>query len=1026
MKLTELTVKRPLSTFAIVLTVLVLGIYGLGQLPVDFLPNITYPLIKVHIWQRGATPEEIDREIADPVERAMSTVDGLDYLESSSIEGMYTLQVNFRYGTDLDVAYQDALAAMARVARELPKDMDPPVVIKADPSALPILQLTVSSDSWDLVKLRDWTDIWLQERLVSVSGVAGTEIVGGLKREIRVNLDPLSLERYHLGVAEISRRLAQENLELSAGRVTAGKKEFIVRTPAEFQSLDQIREVVVAQQDGARVRLRDVATVEDGHEEVRVITRVDGKPCVKLSVMKQADANTVTVAEGVKQRLRELQPSLPAGVKLGVVEDQAQYVQAALHGVRSSALEAAALVVVLMALFLGNWRQVVAMTWALPFTVIANFAVMKLAGFSLNIFSLGGIVVAIAVDLDNSIIVIENITRLRHERPDIGFRELVVTATQQVGPAVLASTLSFLALFLPFLLVPGMASLLFHELILVITGVMCVSLINALAVTPVMMALLLRVGSVSLRETWFERLVHKVTSAYARSLRATLRWRAATLVAFLSLAGAGLAVAPKLGSEFLPRMDDGRVMIKVRLPTGTSVGQTDVALRTVEQAVSGDPMVESAFTLVGGKVWGLYTYEIANEGEVDIQLVPRNRRKETTVAYMGRLQRALAGGLPVGKAMVMQAPVKGIRRVGASDLEVQLRGPDIERLFALAEASRAAMSKSPHLRNVYMSLDMTKPEVHIDVDRFRAADLGLGAAEIATTVQSLVRGQVATAYREGDETYDIRVLVPEQRLASRDSLQDLPLACRGDACTRVRDVAAVRTSVGPVEIIRENQAKQVVIQADAAGVSVGEALAELKSVMSTVDVPPGYEVGYGGQAQMMAEAKRSLMLVIAFATFFAFVILVVQFNRLRVPAIILATVPFSLAGLILALALTGTPVGTTVAIGLLVVVAASVTEGVLLLNYAEELRASQSLSAEAAVVQAAQIRFRPRLMTALGVLVGFAPIALNLEEGGDMLQPMAVAAMGGLAAGVFVALYLMPLLYLLFARASQVKESAPS
>lgn len=396
------------------------------------------------------------------------------------------------------------------------------------------------------------------------------------------------------------------------------------------------------------------------------------------------------------------------------------------------------------------------------------------------------------------------------------------------------------------------------------------------------------------------------------------------------------------------------------------------------------------------------------------------------MAYMGRLQRALAGGLPVGKAMVMQAPVKGIRRVGASDLEVQLRGPDIERLFALAEASRTAMSKAKHLRNVYMSLDMTKPEVHIDVDRFRAAELGLSAADIATTVQSLVRGQVATAYREGDETYDLRVLVPEQRLTSRDSLDNLPLVCRGDACTRVRDVASVRTSVGPVEIIRMNQAKQVVIQADATGVSVGDALEELKSVMRTIDVPPGYEVGYGGQAQMMAEARRSLMLVIAFATFFAFVILVVQFNRLRVPAIILATVPFSLAGLILSLALTGTPVGTTVAIGLLVVVAASVTEGVLLLNYAEELRGGQSLSAEAAVVQAAQIRFRPRLMTALGVLVGFAPIALNLEEGGDMLQPMAVAAMGGLAAGVFVALYLMPLLYVMFARSKQANETAAS
>jgi multidrug efflux pump subunit AcrB len=535
MRITEAAARRPLSTAAVVLTVLLLGAYGLAKLPVNFLPDVTYPLIRVHIWWHGATPEELDRQVADPVERQLSTVDGLDYLESSSIEGMYTLLVNFRYGTDVDVAYQDALAAMARVARDLPKDIEPPIVIKADPSQLPVMQLTVSSQEWDLVKLREWADLWLRDQLVAVHGVAGTEVIGGLKREIRVHVDPRALERHRLGPGDIQQRLARENVEASGGRVTAGVRELIARTVGEFRSLDEIRDVVVARSSDARLLLREVADVEDAHEEVRVVTRLDGHPCVKLSVLKQADANTVEVARAMQRRLGEI-------------------------------------------------------------------------------------------------------------------------------------------------------------------------------------------------------------------------------------------------------------------------------------------------------------------------------------------------------------------------------------------------------------------------------------------------------------------------------------------------VGSVEESTGPVEIAREDQVKQVTIRADAAGTSVGAALGEVRERLAGLELPTGYELRFGGQALMMAEARRSLLTVLAFALFFSFVILIVQFNQLRIPLIILSTVPVSLSGLVLMLAVTGIPVGATVVIGLLLVVAAHVTEGVLLLTYAEEIRAREQVGPLEAVTAAARTRFRPRMMTALGVLVGLLPIALNLEEGGDMLQPMAAAAVGGILVGIFVALYLTPVLYVLTAR----------
>ena len=1013
MKITEYTVRRRYATAAIVFTLLILGTYGLVNLPVDLLPNVTYPMIKVHIWWRGATPEDVDKNIADPIERQMATVEGIDFLYSSSIEGMYTLEANFRYGVNVDVAYQDALAAMARVARELPKDMEPPVVIKADPSQLPVLQLTVSSTELDLTELRTWADDWLQDQLVAVAGVAGTEIVGGLKREIRIHLDPAALEKHRLTLAGIAKRLQQENIEQFGGRVTQGAREYIARTTGEYRSLDDIRNVLIAQENGAKVLLRDIAQVEDAHEEVRVITRYNGKPAVKVSVLKQADANTVEVSKAVAKRIEELKPTIPQSIFFGTVENQADYVGAALTGVRNAALEAALLVVVILALFLGSWRQVVAMVWALPATLLINFGLMQLAGFSLNIFSLGGLVIAIAVDLDNSIIVIENITRLRRERPDVPVNELVVAATHQVGPAVMAATLSFLALFLPFLLVPGMASLLFHELILVIAGIMAISLVMAIAVTPIVMALVLGSRSAHAeRMTFAERMIERLTISYTRLLEVTIRRRWATFVIFTVMLLVGAFLLPRLGTEFLPKMDDGRVMVKLRLPTGASVEQTSQGLAKVEAAIASDSLIDNTFTLVGGRVWGLYTYEVANEGEVDIQLVGKDKREISTEAYIRQLEQRIAKvTLPAGKAMVMQQQMKGIRKIGNADIEVKVKGQDAQQLYALANRVAESMEQLGQFKNVYVSMDMTKPEYQVRTDRVRAAELGVTVADIAATLRTTISGDVISRYRDGDEYYNMRLMVPEQVMSSKQAIENLTVSSAQGGYLRLDDVADVVAAVGPVEIVREDQVKQVIVRGDAQGVSVGAALAALQAKLKGIEKPAGYELRFGGQAQMMDEMRRSLLLILVFALFFAFVILTVQFNDLKLPLYILAGIPISLSGVAVLLFFTGIPLGATVIIGVLVVIAANVMEGVLLINYAEQIRGEERLTPREAVLKAARIRFRPRLMTSLGVLVGFLPLALNLEQGGDMLQPMAVGAIGGLAFTILVTLFFLPTLY---------------
>ncbi|TVS19645.1 MAG: efflux RND transporter permease subunit, partial [Planctomycetaceae bacterium] len=780
MKITEYSVHRRLATGAIALALAVLGMYGAWRLPVDYLPNVTYPLVKVHIRWPGATPEEIDREIADPVERLMATVDYLDTLESTCREGVYSLDVNFEYGANVDVAFQDVLAALTRAGQDLPVDIEPPYVFKADPSQLPVIQLTIRSDRWGPVELREWTENWLQDRILAVRGVAGSEIIGGLEREIRILLDPLVMEKHKIPLQTIMRRLGEENIERTSGRVIVGRREIIARTVGEFDDLEQIRAVVIVQRGGDKLYLRDIAEVVDSHEDVRVITRFNGFPCVKLSVLKEAEANTVEVAGAVQRKLDELAPSLPQGLELGTVENQAFYVAGALAGVRDAAIQAMILLIVVIYLFLGSFRQVLVMVVALPLTLIVNFGLMKVAGFSLNVFSLGGLVVAIGVVLDNSIVVVENISRLRHEKPNENLKRQAITGTAEVGPAIVAATLSFLALFVPFLLVPGLTSLLFRELILVIAGVVVVSLTVAVAMTPMLTTLFFGRGAQRRQTTRFERFFDRFAEGYGWLLDRALRARWVVAVGFIVMLGLAGWLFGRVGGEFLPMVDDGRIMVKVMLPTGASVYETDRVLQQIEQRIADDPLIESAFSLAGGRVQGLYTYEVANEGQIDIQLIPKSQRPVSTRQYVAGLQPRVAQvPAPGGRIMARQMPIKGVRGLRAADVLVEVRGQEMETLSELAQRAADVMNGLDQLANVSISMDMTKPEYQVRVDRTKATELDVSVEAISQTLRSLIAGTVVGRYREAGEHHDIRVIIPESRLTSRHQIEELVVTGTG-------------------------------------------------------------------------------------------------------------------------------------------------------------------------------------------------------------------------------------------------------
>jgi multidrug efflux pump subunit AcrB len=487
--------------------------------------------------------------------------------------------------------------------------------------------------------------------------------------------------------------------------------------------------------------------------------------------------------------------------------------------------------------------------------------------------------------------------------------------------------------------------------------------------------------------------------------------------AFVMILIAAGPLFSRVGSEFLPRMDDGRIMVKVKLPTGTSVEQTNQALRHLEAKLSGDPLIESMFTLVGGKVVGTNTFEIANEGELNLQLVPRHARKPSTDDYIKRIRPLVSQvQVPGGKVMVLQMKTRGFRKLGTGDVEVEIKGPEIDQLFDLARRTSGVMNEMKHFTNIYIGIDLSKPEYQVRIDRTRAGELGVSVSDVATTLRSLITGAVATQFKEGDEYYNIRVMVCEKDLKSLHGVEDLPIMYTSRGFLRLRDVAKVVPATGPVEIVRRDQVKMVSVVSDASGVSVGRALQELKDGLRKVDIPAGYKISFGGQAQMMADMQKELLAVFGFSVFFTFALLGIQFNSLKLPGLIIGVLPACLAGVVFLLFATGLPIGATVIIGVMLVVAATVNGGVLLLTFAEEFRKSGQYSPSHAILEAARVRLRPCLMVSLLIITSMIPLALNLEEGGDMLQPMAVAAIGGIIVEILVVLFLVPCLYVIFTK----------
>lgn len=1021
--LTHAAIRRPIGTAAITSVVLVLGLFFVGRLPVDLLPEVVYPLIRVDVSYPGVAPEVIEEQVTRPIERQLASTEGLTLMASEAEEGSTDISLLFRYGTDLDLALQNAARLLERARGQLPDDIEPPRLSKFDPGAQAVFEAGFSSDRRSSREVRDWLDNRLAPQLQSIPGVSGVLSVGGQERELEVVVDQQRLRAYGLSLADVSAQLAAENQNVSAGNITSSSLDVRARTEGRFKSAADIAAVLL-QIPGSdrRIRLDEVAEVRDGYREQRVFVRLNGESATQLSVFKQPDANTVQVVGEVQARLDSLRASgfIPEDIVFSTTRDGAFFVRGSVESVASAAVLGGVLAMLVVLFFLGSVRGSVVIGLSIPLALMATFALMGGAGLSLNVMSLGGLALGVGLLLDNAIVMLENIERHRSQlREDP--QQAAHAGADEVISAVTAGTLTNLAAVLPFLLITGLATLVFRELLVTISFAVIASLAVALTLVPMLAAQMakLRFSSGfdrSLPYRAFSRMLRSVTDGYRGLLRALLPRRGWVLLFAFASVLAVLPLASQLGNEFLPQLDDGSLNVRLALPAGTTPEQTDRATREVEAAIRGLPHVRSVFTVSGGNVWGGTVSERAGRGWLSIQLEDASQRPDWPVGRWAREAQRRVNALDIAGAdiAVRTSGIRGLNfGLSGNDMELKVLGEDLPTLQRLAREIIRAIEDIPGLEAVEMNDEDRTPALQIEVDRERAAALGLDVRAVAQALRQAVTGTVPTRYSTGVNEYDVRVRMPREEVENLDRLGEVIVANGANGPIQARQVASFTLGEGPAEIGRENQLRiqRIVGSFNTSENDVGSIMAEVQRRLAGVDMPEQYGVALGGQFETVAETEREMNTVILLAVFLVLVVLIVQYEQLTNPLVIMTAAPLALCGALVALWVSSTPLSAPVFLGAVLLIGIVVNNAILLVEYIEQGRA-RGLADMDAVIEAGAVRLRPILMTTLTTVVGMLPLAIGMDAGGALMQPLAVAVVGGLLSSMLLTLVLVPCLYL--------------
>jgi hydrophobic/amphiphilic exporter-1 (mainly G- bacteria), HAE1 family len=1018
----ETAVRRPIGTLMIYIAVLVVGIVGLSELAVDLLPEVDSPRITVTCEYEGVAPQDIETLLTRPIERAISTVDGVERIESTSMEGLSRVRLRFSWGMDLEHAMADVRAQIDRIRPLLPEGVDQPLVHKFDLSSVSVAHLGVSG-SGDARRLRFLAEEELARRIEAVTGVARADVRGGRVREIRVELSRERLEALSLDVDQISSALARENRNVSAGDMLDGGQEVVIRTEGEYRQIGEIAETVVAYRDGRAIQVAELGSVRDGVREIRDELWIDGTPGIRIIVSKQSGANTMEVVEALRQAIDEINRDYEGRLELTVLRDGGKFIEDAVVGVRTAVLLGGALALVVLIVFLRDLRATVVVATAIPISIMATLALMYFADITLNLVSFGGLALGLGMLVDNSIVVLESVYRQRED--GVPAVDAAIRGAREVAGAVTAGTLTTVAVFVPVVFLGGFAGVFFREMAVVVCFALACSLAVALTLVPAIAARLLLVGGpatpTTLAASWQEQgPTGPLERVYGRALDGALVRPWTTVLLSLGALAASVLFVPHIGTELMPETDEGRIGVSVELPVGTPLETTATTVRGIEREVKRvlrPEEIEHVLAVAGPEFW--WRPAGSNKGKVDLMLVSASARERSQAELVALLQQALAGtpGAEIRVRPETDNILLRIMRGGGDDrLSIDVLGHDLEVGERLASKLRSGVEGLPGVLYTQVDRELGQLERTLVVDRTRLGELGIGAADVADTIEHYVLGRVATRYRDQGDEYDIRVVLRPEDRRHLDQLGDLPIALPSGRTVPLSAVARVEGRVGPSSLAREDQRRILKITIGVADRDMGSLARDIETMLEDVAVPEGFDVRLGGELREQEETFSRLLLGGILAVFLVYTVMAVQFESLRGPLVVMTAVPFALVGVVVGLLATGTTLNMNSGLGVIVLVGIVVNNAIVMVDYIGLLRTERGLPLGEAIRRGAVRRLRPVLMTTMTTILAMVPLALGMGDGGELQVPLARAVVGGLALGTAVTLLFVPCAYRLVQR----------
>lgn len=1031
MNLPEFGVNRVITTVMIFLTMIILGLVSLAGLGIDLMPEIEIPTIGVVTKYEGAGPQEVESRITKMLETQLATVPNLDKIESISQDDLSVITLRFDWGTNLDAASNDARDKIGLVKPLLPNDAEEPYIFKFDISMFPILFLGFTAEE-NFPQLYHIIDKEVCDVLKTIPGVAAAEVRGGLVRQISVNIDRQRLEARNLSILEVVNAIHAANLDLPGGHLKAGRTDFLVRTPMELK-VEEVERVVVGTNQGAPIYLKDVARVKDDFKELTQDVRVDKRKGLNVMVQKQSGANTVAVSDRVLAAMKEIMKNLPPDVKMSLVRNDAQNIKLAVGRVSETGIIALVLVVLVVLLFLRHLASSLIVAISLPTSLIITFALMYFAGYTLNVLTLSALTIAIGLVVDDAIVVLENIHRHQNagERP----RTAAIFAPSEVGNAVIAATLTMVAVFLPIVFVKGISGILFRQMSFVIILSLMASLASALILVPMLSSQFLhleehtRKGKFARLKAFGERVFEGLDNKYRNLLGWALNHRKLVIgggAAFLVLS---LLLIPFVGTEFMPESDMNQMRISVELPVGTRFEETEKVIQRVEEImVNHTPELTTYFSRWGYGRVSLGTFLGGKEGThlgmVMGRLVSRNYRKRSNKEIVESL-RPLTKDMP-GSIIRFSTedPMAGLLYGGGRAFQVEVWGWDLEEARRVSYEVAKILSGIEGLTDVEISREEGKPELRVLIDRDKASLMGLNVSTIANTVKIAIGGEAeeAAKFRAGGEEFDI---YPRLREEDRQKIEDLGLLfikSPSGKQIRLSNVARIEETTGPVRIERKGQQRIVKVMADIYGRDLGSVVREVKEKLSPFALPPGFSLKFGGAREEQEKAFRWLLLSLVLGMVLVYMVMASQFESIRDPMIMYFAIPFALIGVIWTLLITGHRLSVPSFIGLIMLVGIVAKNGIILIDYINTLRA-RGMGVREAVMTGGRTRLRPVLMTAFAAFFGLLPLAIQGGEGSDFWQPLAAPAAGGLFVSTFITLIFVPTLYSVFEERMERKKA---